>query len=189
MDASAQHGAFSPLTIRLPDNSELLIRAVGSDDSMEELTSLLHRAYKRLADDGFRFVATYQSVDETIDRIRNARCWVGIRNGRIVATLSLYEPYAGTCEWYTREDVWHFGQFAVDPELQGQGIGLLLISCAENTARAHGARELALDTAEGASYLITFYSRRGYRLVQYVQWKVTNYRSVVLSKNLYGGGE
>jgi GNAT superfamily N-acetyltransferase len=184
MDVATRHFAFAPLTIRLQDDSELLVRPVRSDDSMEELTFLLHRAYKRLADEGFRFVATYQSVDETISRIRNARCWVAMKDDTLVATLSLYEPCAGSCEWYTQQDVWHFGQFAVEPALQGQGIGLQLIDCAEKTARAQGARELALDTAEGASHLIRFYSQRGYRFVQHVQWDRTNYRSVVLSKNL-----
>lgn len=185
MEANVQHSMFSPSPVQLPDNSELLVRPVCSDDSMEELTELLHRAYKRLADEGFRFVATYQSVDETLRRISNARCWVGIRNGQLVATLSLYEPFSSTCEWYTKQDVWHFGQFAVEPALQGQGIGLLLLDCAEKTARAHGACELALDTSEGASHLVSFYKRHGYRFVQYVQWDVTNYRSVVLSKKLH----
>jgi len=43
---------------------------------------------------------------------------------------------------------------------------------------------VAVDTAEGAAHLITFYRARGYRQVAYAQWDHTNYRSVILSKRL-----
>ena len=33
-----------------------------------------------------------------------------------------------------------------------------------------------------------YYGRRGYRIVESVQWEETNYRSVVLSKPLSGSG-
>jgi len=45
-------------------------------------------------------------------------------------------------------------------------------------------RELALDTAETAHHLIEFYKKRNYRYIETIQWNVTNYKSVVLSKSL-----
>jgi len=55
----------------------------------------------------------------------------------------------------------------------------------ENRARALGAAELALDTAEGAHALIERYTKRGYRFVGYADWRPrTNYRSVILSLDL-----
>ncbi len=47
-----------------------------------------------------------------------------------------------------------------------------------------GASQVALVTSEQATDLIAWYGLRGYRHVQEVDWKVTNYRSVVLSKPL-----
>jgi hypothetical protein len=47
-----------------------------------------------------------------------------------------------------------------------------------------GFSEIALDTSERAHHLIQMYEKRGYRFVEYFQWEVTNYRSVVLSKKL-----
>jgi len=44
--------------------------------------------------------------------------------------------------------------------------------------------ELALDTAEGASHLIKYYSDKGYRFIEYINWEITNYRNVVLSEKL-----
>ena len=54
----------------------------------------------------------------------------------------------------------------------------------EELARAKGAIELACDTAEHAHHLRQWYDRMGYRFIEFVQWDVTNFRSVILSKRL-----
>ena len=54
----------------------------------------------------------------------------------------------------------------------------------EQRALQQGATELALDTAEGATHLIRWYERLGFRFIQHVSWDETNYRSVVMSKRL-----
>ena len=78
-------------------------------------------------------------------------------------------------------------------EIQILGLGLpatcalattKLLDFVEARARESGARELALDTAVGAKHLIDMYLRKGYRLVDKVDWPETNYLSVVMSKNL-----
>jgi hypothetical protein len=51
-------------------------------------------------------------------------------------------------------------------------------------ARELGAREIALDTAEPATHLVSWYTRLGFRFVEHWQWSYTNYRSVVLSRAL-----
>lgn len=61
-----------------------------------------------------------------------------------------------------------------------------LLAFAESRARELGAREVAVDTAEGAHHLIRYYSTRGYREVGHAQWEHTNYRSVILSKSHHG---
>ena len=55
---------------------------------------------------------------------------------------------------------------------------------AEAWARRHGYSELAVDTAEPAEHLVTFYNRRGYRFVEFAQWQGKFYRTVILSRNL-----
>jgi len=72
----------------------------------------------------------------------------------------------------------------VEPQVQSRGIGSRLLDHVERRAKALGAAELSCDTAEPAKHLIEFYNRRGYRFIQYAQWKSTNYRSVILSKCL-----
>ncbi|TPW03380.1 MAG: hypothetical protein FD129_3057, partial [bacterium] len=43
--------------------AEPILRPFGANDSISELTGLLHRAYARLAAMGLKFVATWQTDD------------------------------------------------------------------------------------------------------------------------------
>lgn len=165
--------------------SELTCRALQPQDDIAALTALLHRAYKPLLDMGLRFWASHQSVDDTRQRIVGARCLVACQNGAIVGTILYYTPaIAGGSPWYDKPSVARFGQFAVDPERQGCGVGARLLAEVERQAQADGARELALDTSEKASHLVHYYRSKGYRFIEFVQWDIVNYRSVILSKLL-----
>lgn len=159
------------------------IRPWLATDSAAELTELLHRAYARLAAMGLRFWATHQSAEVTEKRIASGECLVAVADGVICGTI-LFRPAATTTgsPWYDRPDVASFGQFAVEPGLQSQGLGRRLIAHVEDRAAASGARELALDTAVPATHLVEWYTRLGYRFIEYAQWQHTNYRSVLLSK-------
>lgn len=169
----------------LPDGRTVLTRPYREGDSIAELTELLHRAYAGLAAMGFRYLATYQDEATTLERLNGDLSFIGEIEGKIVATVTLYPPSTdSTSQWYNSEGVWCFGQFGVEPELQRSGIGALMMDMVEQTARMHGATELACDTAEGAAHLIRWYNSRGYRFIEHVQWDVTNYRSVVLSRKL-----
>lgn len=162
----------------------VIIRAIEESDSVSEITKLLHRAYKRLLDMGLRFVATAQPEEETRERLFSGESFVAEKDGRIVGTITLYPVSDGDCEWYGRPGVMHFGQYAVEPELQGAGIGKALLEFVEKRAREQGAKEIALDTSENATHLVELYSARGYRKVGNVKWESVNYRSVILSKTL-----
>ncbi|HEX2787719.1 MAG TPA: GNAT family N-acetyltransferase [Ignavibacteria bacterium] len=169
--------------------SQVVIRPLRETDGLKELTLLLNRAYKQLADLGFRYLATHQDSETTKERIEKAKCLVAVidKNGtdKIIGTICYYSPEnASGCEWYDRNDVATYGQFGVEPEYQKYGIGGMLIDEIEKCAIQDGAKELAIDTAEGATHLINFYSKRGYRHVGYIKWGVTNYRSVLMSKKL-----
>lgn len=167
-----------------PLADDVLIRPFRPDDSIVELTDLLHRAYASLAAMGFRYFATHQTEDDTRRRIAGRECYVGVDpGGRIVATVTFRSAQqTDGCPWYDRPEVCSFGQFAVDPGWRGRGIGSQLMDLVERRARETGAAEIALDTAEGAAHLIDMYARRGYRLVGHVRWPDVNYRSVVMSK-------
>lgn len=155
------------------------------DFLVEPLTELLHLCYKPLAERGMRYLATHQSPDVTRERLLSGDSFLGFSGDRLVSTVTLkFTRPDSLCAWYRRPEVYHFSQFAVHPEFQGHGIGSSIMDMLETRARELGAKELALDTSEHADNLIAMYNKRGYRHVDYVQWTQTNYRSVILSKNL-----
>jgi len=170
------------------ESKHIEFRLLSSDDSIAELTQLLHKSYKILADMGLRYVAATQDQSITLNRTRYAyKCYIGIYKHKIVSTISLYSPNpSDKSSWYSKDFVAKIGQFAVAPELQKYGIGSKMMDIVEEEARRiKNVREIALDTAETAYHLIDFYKKRGYRYVETIQWDVTNYKSVVLSKSLH----
>lgn len=181
---TAPHQIFI-IMLRENPTMEITIRPVSTIDSLEDLTALLHRAYAPLLEAGMRFYASHQPVDATARRIAQGECLVAERDRQIIGTITLYPSDEDShCEWYRRAGVSHFGQFAVDPAEQRQGIGSRLLEMVEQRARENEATEIALDTAEMADALIAYYRSRGYLPVGSVRWKEVNYRSVVMSKTL-----
>nr|WP_274603620.1 GNAT family N-acetyltransferase [Rhizobium sp. CFBP 8762] len=132
-----------------------------------------------------RYLATHQSEEVTRDRISQGTCYVAVKSDQIVGTI-LFKDTGQTsgCSWYDRPEVASLAQFAVEPGLQAQGLGRQLITLVEETAVRSGAKEIALDTAEPATHLVSWYTKLGYRFIEYAQWGHTNYRSVILSKIL-----
>ncbi|MEO8211001.1 MAG: GNAT family N-acetyltransferase, partial [bacterium] len=168
------------------DEDEIVIRLFEPTDPITEITKLLHRSYKQLADMGFRYLATHQDESETERRLNNGISYLALINDRIIGTVSLYygRVKGHDADFYNKEYVAHFGQFAVDPEYQKKGIGNIMMDLIEEKAKSLGAKEIALDTADGAAHLIKYYEKREYRFIEHVNWKVTNYRSIIMSKRL-----
>jgi len=161
------------------------IREWTDEDNIARITKVLHRSYSQLADMGFKYHATWQGNDVTLERLRKGIPYLALDGELIVGTITLYvPPNVAGCSWYDRGDVAYFGQFGVDPDYQKAGIGSLLLDAVEDEARKLGIRNLALDTAEGAEHLIAIYNKRGFQFVGYADWDVTNYRSVILNKVL-----
>lgn len=164
---------------------EIQIRRLETSDSLEELTEILHRAYKRLADQGFNYTAVDQPVEVTRRRIDGCECFVAVQNGKLVGTVNLDLRLKHSHPWAEgRTDVAFASQLAVEPELRKTGLGSCLMDVAENRAREAGFSYVVGDTSEGAHELIKFYSRRGYEIVEHIQRRGKNYRSVVLAKKL-----
>ena len=165
--------------------ADITIRPLAETDSIEELTELLHRGYKVLADMGLNYMASYQDADRTRKRISYGECFVVVHDNRIIGTINFYMPEAvGGSPWLNREDVCEFGQFTVEPEYQGHGIGGMMVKFVEDLARSRGIAEICLNTSDKAFHLIDWYQRLGYRFIEHVDWKPTNYLSVILSKSL-----
>jgi GNAT superfamily N-acetyltransferase len=161
------------------------IRHLEPGDSLDDLTSLVHRAFGRMGRSGLECTAVEQSVDVTSRRARRGDCLVALAHGRIVGTVTLEHPRRiSACRWYRRPEVASLHQFAVDPADQGLGCGKALLQAAQLWACRHGYRELALDAPASASHLISFCKLQGFRIVGEMQMPNRHYRSAILSKTV-----
>lgn len=150
-----------------------------------ELTRILHSAYRPLAEQGMKYLASHQPPEKTLERLLEGESYLCFNEDELVGTITLYHSKPeSSCEYYRRENVFSFGQFAIRPELQRLGFGSKIMDFIETRAKARGATELALDTSEHAHHLISSYSKRGYQIVATTKWDVTNYESVIMTKAL-----
>jgi GNAT superfamily N-acetyltransferase len=184
--STAKTGARS---VNVSAPSDIVIRRLVPTDSMEELTTLLHRAYREQVEMGLRPLAGRQDPETTRKRTSNGECYLAVQTvagmPKIVGTILFHEVEdAKGPPWFQRKDVDSFSQFGVDPDVQGKGIGQLLLTRVEQRAAECGALELGLSMAEPDTNLMAFYVRRGYRFIEHWQWPYTNYRSAILSKTL-----
>jgi GNAT superfamily N-acetyltransferase len=168
---------------------EVLVRRLLPTDSLEELTTLLHRAYRAQVAMGLQPLAGRQDVETTRKRCSSGECYVAVLRDdageRLVGTILFHEVEdAKGPPWFGNSDVDSFSQFAVDPEIQGKGIGQKLLDTVERRAMECGAKHLGLSMAEPDAALRAFYERRNYSFVEFWQWPYTNYRSLILSKQL-----
>jgi GNAT superfamily N-acetyltransferase len=172
---------------------EVVVRRFAISDDVSAITALLHRAYGKQVKLGLRPLAARQDDSVTLRRVTSGECWLAVIRGdddlngadRIVGViiLSEREPDAGPA-YFSRPGVCSFSQFAVDPALQGAGIGGKLLGHVEQRAVELGCSEIALSMAEPDHALRDYYVRRGYRIVGVWKWPYTNYSSLVMAKRL-----
>ncbi|MFS0695696.1 GNAT family N-acetyltransferase [Streptomyces nitrosporeus] len=167
---------------------DVTVRRLGGGDSVEQLMSLLHRAYAGHAAAGRLFFASYQSVEDTAHRAGQGECWLAFRAGRLVGSVTVAAPYDVPEGYPAPAHAGSFWQLAVDPAYQGTGLGQRLLALAEDRIAALGFIQVVIDTSAEAVELVGWYRRRGYRAVGSWRWAVTNYESVVLLKELVRGG-
>ncbi len=124
-------------------------------------------------------------MEVTRERAGEGTCVVLELGGRLVGTVTVRPGHRRSASrTYRTEGTWSFGQLAVEPGLQGLGLGDRLLEEVERLARATGATVLACDTAAPARRLVAWYVRRGYREVERVRWDGKTYESLILAKPL-----
>lgn len=98
-----------------------------------------------------------------------------VRDGRrIVGTLRLAtkKPWAIDVAYFTPvEKPLYLTGMAIQPDLQGKGIGRLLMKEAEAVARSWPADAIRLDAFDAAAGAGQFYAKCGYREVARVSYK------------------
>ncbi|MFE4976911.1 GNAT family N-acetyltransferase [Kitasatospora sp. NPDC056651] len=160
------------------------VRRFTAGDSADDLTRLLHRVYAEHTEAGRVFFASYQSVQDTVDRVVKGECWLAFLGGELVGSVTVAAPYVAPKGYPTPAGAGSFWQLAVDPACQRMGLGQRLLTLAEDRIVALGSTEAVIDTSIEAVELVDWYRRRRYVPVGTWRWDVTNYESVVLLKDL-----
>ncbi|MDD5248486.1 MAG: GNAT family N-acetyltransferase [Rhodocyclaceae bacterium] len=146
---------------------------------------MLHDAFAPLGAIGLNCACVDQPVEITRQRVGQGDCFVAETAGRIVGTATFCGPdRSSPCPTYRGGRTAAVRQLAVQPELQGRGIGRRLLALAEAWAQARGHQRLALDTPLAAAYLVDYYKRRGFRAEECFCFPGRHYSSLVMVKDL-----
>jgi GNAT superfamily N-acetyltransferase len=167
--------------------STFTLRRLRPDDSIDELTAVLRRAFARLGSIGLNCTCVDQTPDITRQRIGEGECLVAFAGSRIVGTVTLQTSDSrAEIPWYRHPSVASLHQLGVEPVHQGSGIGKALLRAAEDWAFKQRCVALALDTPEPARHLHAYYGRHGFGLQSMVQIAGRSYRSAVFNKPVRG---
>jgi GNAT superfamily N-acetyltransferase len=177
----------TPVVAVMPDksiSSQVLIRPWNTDDSVDTLTQILHRAFAQGPGQPYPYPVARQDAQATREQIRQGKCWIAEIDGRLVGVGIVWPPTA--CSWRAlcnARNGAHLRQLAVEPQFQGMGIGGRLLEACELGALAMNAPTLWGSSPVGARQL-SLYRRHGYRIVEYKRWPNTDYESVIFAKRL-----
>ncbi|MBR6021512.1 MAG: GNAT family N-acetyltransferase [Kiritimatiellae bacterium] len=157
-----------------------VIREMLEDDSWEDLTALLHEAYREHFLAGRDYAACSQSVEETRQRCQGGTTLLAFADGRLEGTATMHERmhFGRPCGYVS--------QVAVSPGCRGMGTGRKLLESLETIAKEKGVDLLECNTAATARRLVAWYQRQGWQKVSLRSYEATNYYSVVFRKKLDG---
>lgn len=116
-------------------SDEVAVRLFAEEDSVQELTCLLHRAYADHAAAGRVFFASYQSSQDTAHRLRKGECWLALQETSLVGTVTVVTPYVAPEGYPAPAGAGSFWQLAVDPSQRGTGLGRSLAVCLPRVRR------------------------------------------------------
>ncbi|MEO1535847.1 MAG: GNAT family N-acetyltransferase [Planctomycetota bacterium] len=168
---------------------DITVRRFMTGDAIPEITSLLHRAYARQRALGLDPLAGRQDDSTTLDRVLASEAYLALANHagvELIVGIILFNEHEKVSfpPSFLEPGTAHFAMFAVDPQLQGIGVGVMLLERCERRALETGADRLALSMAEPDTSLRRYYERRSYDFIEHWKWPYTNYRSVILARQI-----
>ncbi len=180
-----------PDGVRVADirKDDITVRRFMTGDPVPEITGLLHRAYARQRALGLEPLAGRQDDATTLERVLASEAYLAVADHggvHLIVGIILFNEHEKVTfpPSFLEHGTAHFAMFAVDPQLQGIGVGVKLMERCEARALEIGADRLALSMAEPDRSLRRYYERRDYELVEHWQWPYTNYRSVILARTI-----
>lgn len=149
--------------------------------SWEEITELLHAAFKERKDQGLSYLATRQSVETTKQRVADGICLVALYDNKLVGTVTLQinKIIDQKRKWYHESSYAYSKQLAVLPEFKGKGIGKALQNARLQICFDNNVDALIFDTSHKAESLISRFLWLGAQKIDFISHSTTNYYSIV----------
>ena len=137
-------------------------------------TAVAEELTKRYGPGAWSVSTSERSILTKMHKPKFSRTLIARGNGRIVGTLRLHtmKPWAIDTAYFTaaKQPLYLTGM-AVHPNLQGKGVGRLLLKEAEAVARAWPADAIRLDAYDSAAGAGGFYVTCGFREVARILYK------------------
>lgn len=183
------HSGPHPDGVRVGDirKDDITVRRFMTGDAVPEITGLLHRAYARQRALGLDPLAGRQDDATTLERVLASEAYLAVADHagvHLIVGIILFNEHEKVTfpPSFLEPGTAHFAMFAVDPQLQGIGVGVMLLEQCELRAREIGADRLALSMAEPDTSLRRYYERRNYQHIEDWKWPYTNYTSLILAR-------
>lgn len=111
----------------------------------------------------------WAALRDTATRTRDAEVWVAELDGTVVGTVTWAGHGSGQRE-IAREDEAEFRMLAVDPAVQGRGVGRALLAAVVARARQDGYAALVLCSATWMTTAHRLYARAGFDRIPERDW-------------------
>lgn len=158
------------------------IRIIPKPDNItwEEITELIHLAFKEKAERGLKYLATYQDIETTKKRVGDGICLVALLDHKLVGTGSIrfFQPHSKYKKWHNKAIYAYSGQLAVHPDYKKLGIGSMLQEERIKIAIANNADEFLSHTSIHAKDIHAFLKKFGFKKIELISGAATNYYAV-----------
>jgi GNAT superfamily N-acetyltransferase len=163
------------------DMDEVLIRRLTPDDSVDQVTALLHSVFALGPNQPYPYPAARQTPEATLKQIQYGNCWLAWTGDRLAGIAMLYRPEPHL----NLESGAYLAHLAVHPDFQRRGIGYRLLETCEQDALSMGACGVWASSPVNSRQAF-WYLRHGYRLLEYKAWPDSSYDSILVNKRLHG---
>jgi GNAT superfamily N-acetyltransferase len=113
----------------------------------------------------------YEELRDVAGRTDGAEVWVAVQGPTVLGTVTWPLPGSAHREVAGADEA-EFRMLAVDPALQGRGVGRALIDWVVARARSEGFRRVVLSTAPWSTTAHRLYEQRGFVHVPDRDWLV-----------------
>lgn len=145
----------------------------------EDLTELLHEAFKERLEQGLKFTCSFMTAQEYAEKTKNGTLFVALDN----TTQTLLGTV--TITTYIDKDSIKYGYheyLAVHPGAKRLGVATLLLEACVSFAKAANCKYLTSDTSCGADSSVKWHVKNGFKIYELESYRSTNYWLYVFVK-------